>query len=158
MRTRNGSRAYLFKESAEFVVLIAILAVVSQFVRIPVWVLVGVPLVKILVSSAMYVLFLQRSFLCTARVVGVPLVKILVSSAMYVLFLRRTFLCTARVGPEALIGLTAEAVTPLNPSGQVKINGEIWSALSQNGTTIPLQQKVKVLEAHGNTLHVITLT
>ncbi|MCK4355613.1 NfeD family protein [Candidatus Bipolaricaulota bacterium] len=126
---RNGSRAYLFKESAELVVLTAILAVVSRFIRIPVWVLVGVPLGKIFVSSAMYVLFLRRSFLCTAR-----------------------------VGREALIGLTAEAVTPLNPFGQVKINGEIWSAISQNGTTIPSQQKVRVLEAHGNTLHVITLT
>ena len=128
MRTRNGSRAYLLKESAELAVLIAVLAVVSRFVRIPAWVLVGVPLVKILVSSAMYVFFLRRSFLCPAR-----------------------------VGPEALIGLTAEAVTPLNPFGQVKINGEIWSAISQNGTTIPSQQKVRVLEAHGNTLHVVTL-
>lgn len=129
MQIKNGLRAYLFKESVELVVLIAVLVVVSRFVRIPMWVLVGVPLGKILVSSAMYVLFLRRSFLCTAR-----------------------------VGPEALIGLTAEAVTPLNPSGQVKINGEIWSALSQNVTTIPLQQKVKILEAHGNTLYVATLT
>jgi len=129
MQTRNGSRAYLLKESAELAVLIAVLAVVSRFVRIPVWVLIGVPLGKILVSSAMYVLFLRRSFLCTAR-----------------------------VGPEAFVGLTAEAVTPLNPFGQVKINGEIWSAISQNGTTIPLQQKVRVLKVHGNTLHVVTLT
>ncbi len=129
MQIKNGLRAYLFKESVELVVLIAVLVVVSRFVRIPMCVLVGVPLGKILVSSAMYVLFLRRSFLCTAR-----------------------------VGPEALIGLTAEAVTPLNPSGQVKINGEIWSALSQNVTTIPLQQKVKILEAHGNTLYVATLT
>ncbi len=124
MQIRNGPRAYLFKESVELVVLIAVLVVVSRFIRIPVWMLVGVPLGKILVSSAMYVLFLRRSFLCTAR-----------------------------VGPEALVGLTAEAVTPLNPFGQVKINGEIWSAISQNGTTIPSQQKVKVLETHGNTLH-----
>jgi membrane-bound serine protease (ClpP class) len=125
---RNGSRAYLLKESAELAVLIAVLAVVSRFIHIPTWVLVGVPIGKIILSSAMYVLFLRRSFLCTAR-----------------------------VGPESLIGLTAEAVTPLNPSGQVKINGEIWSALSQNGTTIPSQQKVRVLEAHGNTLYVAIL-
>ena len=128
MPTRNSARAYLLKESAEFVVLIAILAIVSRFIHIPVWVLVGVLLGKILVSSA-----------------------------MYVLFLRRTFLCPAHVGPEALVGLTAEAVTPLNPSGQVKINGEIWSARSQNGTTIPSQQKVRVLETHGNTLLVAPL-
>jgi membrane-bound ClpP family serine protease len=125
---RNGSRAYLLKESAELVVLIAVLAVVSRFIHIPAWVLIGVPLGKIFVSSA-----------------------------TYVLFLRRTFLCPARVVPEALIGLIAEAVTPLNPSGQVKINGEIWSALSQNGATIPSQQKVKILEAHGNTLLVAPL-
>ncbi len=125
----NGSRAYLLKESAELVVLIAVLAIVSQFVRIPVWVLVGVPLGKIFVSSA-----------------------------TYVLFLRRTFLCPAHVGPQALVGLIAETVTPLNPFGQVKINSEIWSALSQNGATIPSQQKVKILEAHGNTLLVATLT
>ncbi|MEA3458451.1 MAG: NfeD family protein [Candidatus Thermoplasmatota archaeon] len=129
MPTRNSARAYFLKESAEFVVLVSVLAVVSRFVRIPMWVLVGVPLGKILVSSAMYVLFLRRSFLYPAR-----------------------------VGPEALIGLTAEAITPLNPSGQIKINGEIWSAFSQNGTTIPSQQKVRILEAHGNTLYVVTLT
>ena len=128
MPTRNSARAYLLKESVEFVVLIAVLSVVSRFIRIPVWVLVGAPLVKILVSSA-----------------------------TYVLFLRRTFLCPARVGPEALIGLTAEVVTPLNPSGQVKLNGEIWFACSQSGTTIPSQQKVKVLATHGNTLYVATL-
>ena len=128
MPTRNSARAYFLKESAEFVALVSVLAVVSRFVRIPMWVLVGVPLGKILVSSA-----------------------------MYVFFLRRTFLCPVRVGPEALVGLTAEAVTPLNPFGQVKLNGEIWSAISQNGTTIPSQQKVKVLATHGNTLLVVTL-
>ena len=128
MQPRNSSRAYLLKESAELVVLMAVLAVVSRFVRIPAWVLAGILLGKTLVSSAMYVLFLRRSFLCTAR-----------------------------VGAEALVGLTAEAVTPLNPSGQVKINGEIWSACSQNGVVIPSQQKVKVVEAHGNTLYVATL-
>jgi membrane-bound serine protease (ClpP class) len=33
-----------------------------------------------------------------------------------------------RVGVELLVGQSAEAITPLDPEGQVKLNGEIWAA------------------------------
>jgi membrane protein implicated in regulation of membrane protease activity len=36
----------------------------------------------------------------------------------------------ARVGVETLLGETALALTPLEPDGQVKVNGEIWRARS----------------------------
>jgi|SRR5579862_3385687 len=38
----------------------------------------------------------------------------------------------ARVGVETLIGTTAVVLTPLAPRGQVKVNGEIWQAHSEN--------------------------
>lgn len=129
MRTTKGPSAYILREIAELALLIGVLAAVSQFVYLPVWVFVGIPLAKLFASLA-----------------------------MYILFLRRTFLRPTSVGPEALVGQTAETITPLDPSGQVKVNGEIWSALSQSGTTIPAEQKVKILEVRGNTLHVASPT
>ena len=127
MRARTSRRAYVLREIAELALLIAILALVSRFVHVPVWVLIGLPLAKILGTIAMYGLFLHRSLLRPAH-----------------------------VGPEALVGRIAETITSLNPSGQVKLNSEIWSAVSQNGTTIPPHQKVEIQDVRGNTLHVDT--
>jgi len=39
----------------------------------------------------------------------------------------------ATVGVELLIGLTGVAVGELRPVGQVKVNGEIWSANCEDG-------------------------
>ena len=39
----------------------------------------------------------------------------------------------ATVGVELLIGLTGVAVGELRPVGQVKVNGEIWSAHCEDG-------------------------
>ena len=39
----------------------------------------------------------------------------------------------ATVGVELLIGLTAIAVGELRPIGQIKVNGEIWSAHCDDG-------------------------
>ena len=36
-------------------------------------------------------------------------------------------------GSETLIGMTAIAVTPLRPTGQVKLDGEIWEARCEGG-------------------------
>lgn len=127
MRTKKIPRAYLLREIAELALVIGVLVVVSQFAHIPVWAWVGIPLAKAFASIT-----------------------------FYGLFLRRALLCSMRVGPEALVGQIAETITPLNPSGQVKVNGEIWSALNNTGTTIPEWQKVKILEVRGNTVHVVT--
>jgi membrane-bound ClpP family serine protease len=129
MHANRGARAYLFREVAELAALIGIVFGVSRFVHIPLWVLVGIPLGKVLFSVA-----------------------------MYVLFLRRTFFRPPRVGVETLVGEIAETITPLAPSGQVKLNGEIWSATSHDGTTILERERVKILKVEGNTVHVVSLT
>ena len=36
----------------------------------------------------------------------------------------------ASVGAEALVGRSALAVTPLSPRGQVRLDGELWAAVS----------------------------
>jgi len=35
-----------------------------------------------------------------------------------------------KTGAEAMIGMVGEAVSPLDPSGQVRVNGELWGARS----------------------------
>jgi membrane-bound serine protease (ClpP class) len=39
----------------------------------------------------------------------------------------------AKTGPETLIGMKAEVVSPLRPAGQVRVNGELWGARSDTG-------------------------
>lgn len=124
----GGKRAYLLRESAELVFFVAILVLISQFVPLPIWIWLGVPFGKILFASA-----------------------------MYLLFFRRTLLRRPRVGPQAIVGRTAETLTPLNPSGQIKVNGEIWSARSHNGTMILEQQKVAILRVEGNVVYVVAV-
>jgi membrane-bound ClpP family serine protease len=36
-------------------------------------------------------------------------------------------------GSEGMVGMRATTLDPLNPSGKVKVRGEIWSATSLNG-------------------------
>jgi membrane-bound serine protease (ClpP class) len=58
----------------------------------------------------------------------------------------------ARVGVETLIGKTAVAITPLDPDGQVKVNGEIWQAHSEREARVG---EMVVIEAvNGLTLEV----
>ena len=125
MRTTTSARTYVLREIAELALLIAVLAFVSQFVHVPVWVLIGLP---------------------SAQCLG--------SVAMYTLFVRRSLLRSAHVGPEALVSRIAETITSLDPSGRVKLDGEIWTAVSHNGVTISSQQRVEIQDVRGNTLHV----
>jgi len=125
VRTTTSARAYVLREIAELALLIAVLAFVSRFVHVPVWVLIGLPCAQLLGTVAMYTLFLRRSLLRQAH-----------------------------VGPEALVGRIAETITSLDPSGRVKLNGETWSAVSENGILIPSQQKVEIQNVRGNRLFV----
>jgi membrane protein implicated in regulation of membrane protease activity len=58
----------------------------------------------------------------------------------------------ARVGVETMIGTTAVAVTRLAPDGQVKVNGEIWEAHSEQPADIG--ETVRIKAVHGLTLEV----
>ena len=61
-QTSRGWRAYAVREVAEVAVLVAVLAIVAAFAEVPVWLLVGLPLVKAIASVMYYVLFLRRAF------------------------------------------------------------------------------------------------
>jgi membrane-bound serine protease (ClpP class) len=55
------------------------------------------------------------------------------------------------VGAEALLGATARAVSPLEPYGHVRINGELWRARAAPGP-IRSDQDVVVRDLEGLTL------
>jgi membrane-bound serine protease (ClpP class) len=58
-------------------------------------------------------------------------------------------------GIQGIIGERGEALTELSPNGQVRVHGEIWSALSLDGTLAP-GTPVVVEAVSGLTLHVRT--
>ncbi|HEX3571899.1 MAG TPA: nodulation protein NfeD [Acidobacteriaceae bacterium] len=58
-------------------------------------------------------------------------------------------------GPEAMVGHLAVAMTPLAPSGQVEVRGEIWKAVLANGVeTVAAGAQVTVRSVDGLTLTV----
>ena len=56
------------------------------------------------------------------------------------------------VGVETLVGRTAEVVSALAPTGQVKLRGEIWQARSEG--TAQLGEMVRIKAIDGLTLDV----
>jgi membrane-bound serine protease (ClpP class) len=50
------------------------------------------------------------------------------------------------VGVEALIGQTAEVVTPCRPFGQVRVQGELWRARCDGGVDAGDVVRVRALE------------
>lgn len=122
-RIPKGASAYLAREVAELALLIAALAIVGSFTEIPAWVLVGLPAAKAFTSAGFYVLFLRRA-------------------------IQRP----ARTGAEDLIGRTVKASTPLQPEGQIKVDGEIWSARSADGRAIAPYNDVEIVGVRGTTV------
>jgi membrane protein implicated in regulation of membrane protease activity len=41
-----------------------------------------------------------------------------------------------RTGPEAMIGMRGVVVSPLRPTGQVRVNGELWEATAAGGADV----------------------
>jgi membrane-bound serine protease (ClpP class) len=56
-------------------------------------------------------------------------------------------------GQEGMIGERGEAVSALQPEGQVRVHGEIWTAVSLEGT-LPPGTRIKVEAVHGLSLAV----
>jgi len=121
LRISRETGTYLVREAAELALLVAVLAIVNSFADVPTWLLLGLPLAKAFTSVGFYALFLRRAF-------------------------RRP----AHAGAEDLIGRIAKAGTPLRPTGQVKVAGEIWSARSADGSTIAQHDNVKIVGVRGN--------
>ncbi len=57
-------------------------------------------------------------------------------------------------GEAGIIGEAAVVCQDLNPKGLVKVNGEIWKAVSQNGKKIKKGREVKIISLNGLTLQV----
>jgi membrane protein implicated in regulation of membrane protease activity len=51
-----------------------------------------------------------------------------------------------RMGPETLIGATADVVAPCRPLGQVRLQGELWSARCDEGADVGERVRVQRLE------------
>ena len=58
------------------------------------------------------------------------------------------------MGPEALIGAVATARTPLAPTGQVEVRGELWQATLHGASTLPAGAAVTVKGVHNLNLSV----
>jgi len=56
-------------------------------------------------------------------------------------------------GAEGIVGEEGEAVTPLSPSGNVRVHGEIWNAVA-SGAALPAGARVTVESVRGLTLTV----
>ena len=46
-------------------------------------------------------------------------------------------------------GIVTEEINPIHSKGQIKVNGEVWSAISDSNTIIPENSKVEILEVKG---------
>lgn len=61
----------------------------------------------------------------------------------------------ARTGAEAMIGATAEVVSPCRPRGQVRVHGELWQAVCEAGAEVGERVRIEALD--GLTLVVVPL-
>jgi membrane protein implicated in regulation of membrane protease activity len=66
------------------------------------------------------------------------------------------------VGADRLVGMTAIVTTTIDPDdterrGRVKVEGEVWSALTNDGIAITDGSKVTVTEVHGTRVIVTPL-
>ena len=46
-------------------------------------------------------------------------------------------------------GIVTEKIDPIHSKGQIKVDGEVWSAISDSNTIIPENSKVEILEVKG---------
>ena len=73
-------------------------------------------------------------------------------TAIATLGIRYTRRRRSQVGVETLVGGTAEVIAALAPAGQVKLDGEIWQARSEEAAQVSETVRVKGVE--GLTLEV----
>lgn len=82
----------------------------------------------------------------------VPIAVAVVDLAETGLVLRWSQRRKATVGVETLVGRKAVAMAALRPTGQVKVDGELWEARSD--TPVGRGEEVVVLSVHGLVLDV----
>jgi membrane-bound serine protease (ClpP class) len=79
--------------------------------------------------------------------------------AAFVIFASRKALAAhrdepVRTGSEELVGAIGEVREPLDPDGQVFLNGALWRARSTDGERVELGNRVRVRSVDGLTLEV----
>jgi membrane-bound serine protease (ClpP class) len=79
--------------------------------------------------------------------------------AAFVVFASRKALAAqrdepVRTGTEELVGAIGEVREPLDPDGQVFLNGALWRARSTDGERVELGNRVRVRSVDGLTLEV----
>ncbi len=72
-----------------------------------------------------------------AIIIGIGMVVIFV---VFTHILLKTQFLKPKVGAEAMIGKRCRSITPINPTGEVQVNGEYWSAIS----TEPINENTEV--------------
>lgn len=78
--------------------------------------------------------------------------------AVLMMFARLVYQAMRRpslTGQEGMAGQTGLAETELAPAGRVFLHGEYWSAVSEDGRTIPVKTAVRVVRSEGLRLHVL---
>jgi membrane protein implicated in regulation of membrane protease activity len=78
-----------------------------------------------------------------APVIGVAAVIEVAETFFWIWLSRRG---RVRMGPETLLGMTAEVVAPCRPTGQVRVQGELWRARCEEGADTGELVLVRALE------------
>lgn len=105
----------------------------------------------LLVNTSAPYLKIARSLIISASVVISGFLIIVIRAVYKVHRLKPT------TGKEGIIGETAVVCQDLNPEGLVKVSGEIWKAISEDGKRIKKGQRVKIISIEGLTLLVNVL-
>ncbi len=87
-----------------------------------------------------------RTFTMTALALVVGLAAFFAVGLRYVAKIRTKRPAT---GGDELLGLTAHTITDLDPQGQVRVRGEIWSARSSSDIKIPAEADVRIVGRKG---------
>jgi membrane-bound serine protease (ClpP class) len=111
------------------------------------------------VSLVLGGLFLYNPSVPTARVSLALLIAFAVLLGAFFTVVARVALKARRApvvtGTDTLIGEEAVVTEPLDPSGYVRVRGEVWAATLDNGAgPAPVGAKVMVWDVQGLTLHV----
>lgn len=95
--------------------------------------------------------------------INIPLWGFILLMAAYVVYQVVTYRMGKRaldrkpvVAPEAMVGCCGQAATPLTPGGYVRVQGELWRAISV-GPDIEDGEDVEVVEVRRLTLRVSTV-
>jgi membrane-bound serine protease (ClpP class) len=117
----------------------------------------GLPEAAAVICLVLGGLFLFNPSVPNARVSRILLAVVTVKATLFFTIVLRAAIRARRqpvkTGAHRIIGLEAVVVTPLDPTGTVRVQGETWSAHSAHGP-VPAGAVVKVVDRDGLTLEV----